>query len=369
MAVAIVHTNLGETAYMKLSVRSFHGSADVYDSLKQATGHLDTALSEEGVNVASIEGISKIIFTPQTWHPALRERKLRGVEFDRKTQTYFLPSEVRYAAWAVGDWAQRVGLLAAACVAGIARLPKTRASEAQRNELRSAVSRAADVARAAPPDTLAPLKPIFVRTDSEGKASGVNFNGEDGMLAGSGFLIAPEDAGKYEDVQLWPPRSLAQPFKLYRRDGDSGLRYHEAWFDQVAAVVEHWGECGDRGGTREHPVASEKEAERLLARLKKATRADGYRPIALSRMPFLIIEYDVEGWGSPEDLERRHKIETQLNELIGWMGLGHVDGGSIGSGTMEVAVRVVDFAIAKGAIEKATKGTDMAGFSRIYRQR
>ena len=118
------------------------------------------------------------------------------------------------------DWTQRVSLLAAAFVAGVARLPKTRVSEAQRIELRSAVSRTADVLRAAAPRTLAPLKPIFVRTDSEGKATGVNFDAEDQTLAGSGFLIAPEDAGKYEDVQLWPARILAQPFKLYRRDGE-----------------------------------------------------------------------------------------------------------------------------------------------------
>jgi hypothetical protein len=84
-------------------------------------------------------------------------------------------------------------------------------------------------------------------------------------------------------------------------------------------------------------------------------------------MKFLIVEYALDTWGTPDDLERRHKLEDQFDDLIGWLGLGHLDGGSIGSGTMEIALLVVDYGIAKAALERATKGTEMEGFTRICR--
>jgi hypothetical protein len=84
-------------------------------------------------------------------------------------------------------------------------------------------------------------------------------------------------------------------------------------------------------------------------------------------MELLIVEYPIDGMGSEADLDRRHQLEDGFNELVGWLGLGILDGGSIGSGTMEVALLVVDFGIAKAALEARTVGTELAGFTRIYR--
>jgi hypothetical protein len=69
--------------------------------------------------------------------------------------------------------------------------------------------------------------------------------------------------------------------------------------------------------------------------------------------------------GTTADLDKRHKLEAKLNETLGWTGLGMCDGGSIGSGTMEVCL-VVDFALAKSVIETDLQGTEFADFSRIY---
>lgn len=55
-----------------------------------------------------------------------------------------------------------------------------------------------------------------------------------------------------------------------------------------------------------------------------------------------------------------------MNETLGWTGLGNCDGGSIGSGAMEVCCFVVDFDTAKSVIESDLEGTEFAGFSRIY---
>ncbi|MGH8498656.1 MAG: hypothetical protein ACRERV_07615, partial [Methylococcales bacterium] len=69
---------------------------------------------------------------------------------------------------------------------------------------------------------------------------------------------------------------------------------------------------------------------------------------------------------SKADLKKRHSLEDRLNDLLGWTGLGNFDGGSIGSGSMEVCCYVVDFDIAKAAIESELAGTKFADYSRIY---
>lgn len=58
-----------------------------------------------------------------------------------------------------------------------------------------------------------------------------------------------------------------------------------------------------------------------------------------------------------------------MNDTLGWTGLGQCDGGSMGSGTMEVCRLVADVAIAKRVIEEDFKKTKVAGYSRIYDER
>lgn len=70
--------------------------------------------------------------------------------------------------------------------------------------------------------------------------------------------------------------------------------------------------------------------------------------------------------GSGADLEKRHRLEERMNGTLGWTGLGHCDGGSIGSGTMEVCCLVVDFDIAKRVIEADLKDTEFSNYTRIY---
>ena len=66
------------------------------------------------------------------------------------------------------------------------------------------------------------------------------------------------------------------------------------------------------------------------------------------------------------DLDKRHKLEDKMNEVLGWTGLGHCDGGSIGSGSMEACCFVVDFDVAKNVIEKILKGTELENYTKIY---
>lgn len=81
-----------------------------------------------------------------------------------------------------------------------------------------------------------------------------------------------------------------------------------------------------------------------------------------------MIEFAVEGMGTTEDVEKRQRLDARMNETLGWTGLGHNDGGSIGSGTMESCCFVVDFEMAKAVIEEDLKDTEFSDYTRIYEE-
>lgn len=58
----------------------------------------------------------------------------------------------------------------------------------------------------------------------------------------------------------------------------------------------------------------------------------------------MIIQYEIDGMGNIEDLDRRHKIEELLEECLTNTGLGHWTEGEIGSGEMILRCAVIDHA-------------------------
>jgi predicted DNA-binding WGR domain protein len=167
------------------------------------------------------------------------------------------------------------------------------------------------------------------------------------------------------------PLSLVRPVregvrvqKLYKRTGGA-LYYHEAWASG-SKIIEHWGVAGDRGQTTEHRLPKKADPESAMAKVLGTAVAQGYVPVDEIGEATLLIEYAVEGFGTPADLKKRQALEERMNETLGWTGLGNCDGGSIGSGTMEVCCIVVDFVVAKRVIEADLAGTKFADFTRIY---
>ena len=152
--------------------------------------------------------------------------------------------------------------------------------------------------------------------------------------------------------------------KLYKRHSDGTVDYHEAWIDG-RTIIEHWGKAGTQGETRIHSIksrATQSELERVL----QGARREGFAEVDLDEHRRLLVEYPIHGMGTTEDLDKRHRLEDVLNETLGWTGLGMCDGGSIGSGTMEVCCFVVEFPTAKSAVEASLAGTEFSNFSRIY---
>jgi hypothetical protein len=55
----------------------------------------------------------------------------------------------------------------------------------------------------------------------------------------------------------------------------------------------------------------------------------------------LIVQYRVSGWGSPTDLEKRHRLSDLLDDCLEEAENGCCDGGDIGSGSINIFLEEV----------------------------
>ena len=155
--------------------------------------------------------------------------------------------------------------------------------------------------------------------------------------------------------------------KLYKKI-DGKLHYWETWDDDLTSASIHYGVVGDDG---EHKIIEAKNFVELKTTIKKAIQdkiSEGYREIEEDDLDVLQIEYEIDGFGTEGDVEKRHYLLDRMNQMLGWKGLGHCDGGSSGNNTMEVCCYVVDFELAKKIIAQDLEGTDFADYTRIYKE-
>ncbi len=152
--------------------------------------------------------------------------------------------------------------------------------------------------------------------------------------------------------------------KLYKRNPDGNQAYHEAWVTEEG-VLEHWGVIGEVGEHQQHSFASDSdEADNVASVLRKA-RENGFAELPDTALQTLVIEYE-EAPDDPQQAERRQALEGDLDEFLGWTGLGRCEGSDDSAGTFEVYCRVVDFDIASAAIAAEVENTNYGDFRRIY---
>ncbi len=153
--------------------------------------------------------------------------------------------------------------------------------------------------------------------------------------------------------------------KLYRfSDGQD--EYWETWENGDGSHIVHWGVLGTEGDTKEVRPSPAGEPGDIIQREVDDRVEQGYHPLDIEDHYTLLIEYAVDGMGTEADLEKRARLQERMDQTLGWTGLGECDGGSIGSGTMEVCNFVVDFDLAKAVIEQDLAGTEFADYTRIY---
>lgn len=150
--------------------------------------------------------------------------------------------------------------------------------------------------------------------------------------------------------------------KLYRFN-DAGRLYWEAWDNDDGTFTIHWGELGTEGETRTLEASFAKSAEELAedeAQLQVTAGFDEPETVYA-----LVMTYDVAGKPTLDELSRRQRLQEQLNETLGWTGLGHCIGGTMATDVMEVHCLVVDFDLARRVILEDLDGTEFADFSDI----
>lgn len=153
--------------------------------------------------------------------------------------------------------------------------------------------------------------------------------------------------------------------KLYKRvDGE--LHFWETWDINDKTGATHNGIVGQRGDYMEIKSGLFSSFRKEIQKQVDNYCKDGYEEVDIDDHFTLLIEFKVDGMGTPEDVEKRTRLQDRMNETLGWTGLGHCDGGSIGSGTMEVCCYVIDFEIAKSVIEQDLKDTEFSDYTRIF---
>ena len=146
---------------------------------------------------------------------------------------------------------------------------------------------------------------------------------------------------------------------------DNELHYWETWDNENNSATIHWGKVGLKGEAKTVKSGLFSNFRKEVQKEIDKKINEGYIQFDDMDLTFIEIIYPVVEMGTEEDLNKRHSLENRLNELLGWTGLGHVDGGSIGSGTMEVGCEVVDFEIAKNVIQQDLKGSEFEDFKEI----
>ena len=90
------------------------------------------------------------------------------------------------------------------------------------------------------------------------------------------------------------------------------------------------------------------------------------REPSVADMRILLIEYNVEGWDVAAITNKRYALEERMQALLPQLNLGFCESSSTGNGTIEVCCFVIDYDLAKSAIEHDLAGTEFADYSRIY---
>lgn len=102
--------------------------------------------------------------------------------------------------------------------------------------------------------------------------------------------------------------------------------------------------CANHPGLREGVI---EETAKRWSRSHQDVRVEDHKT--------LIVQHRTKDWGSPQDLQMRHKMESLLDECLKATGSGYCDGGDIGSGTVNIFLFVLDPHRAKDTVVEALR--------------
>ena len=349
---------------MQVSANLYWATAEASESGVQVTSAFNDQITPISGAEPAFEKMDRLDLGLALFHPlGGRPPDRPKARFHTPTKTVYASAPIDYERWIDEDWARRADAVAEALTAAVGAVAKSRLTAEERATVFEILRVSTERTNASPPRRMAPLASVYLMFNPGDDKPSVSFAGRDrGALPDGARIeeVRPCDLRTYmakRSPETPPSPSL---FKFYtRRDGD--LHYREGWIDQDK-VVEHFGVCGERGETRSHPAGDGTAAQALLKTLNREAAATGFKPIPMSRHKGLIVEKSIGGFGSPDDLDLRHELQAFLDDRLGWLGLGHCDGGSTESGTMEAYCLVVDGAVALEALTRELASSKFSDF-------
>ncbi|MEN2400686.1 hypothetical protein GKZ90_0012915 [Flavobacterium sp. MC2016-06] len=155
--------------------------------------------------------------------------------------------------------------------------------------------------------------------------------------------------------------------RLYKVMHDK-LHYWETWSKDETTAIVYWGIVGYLGEYKEIKSGIFTNVARTIQNQINAKLRDGYEMFDNDNLLLLEIEYKITDFETTKELHKRHRLEEKLDNLLSLTGLGHNNGGNSGEETMEVECAVIDFDMAKKAIEKELKNTEFDDYKIIYQR-
>jgi hypothetical protein len=104
--------------------------------------------------------------------------------------------------------------------------------------------------------------------------------------------------------------------KLYRISNE-GKEYWETWEESPGRHRVHWGDLGTVGESKVVTSTFMRKAERTIQKEIDEHVSRGFSPISPEDHAVLMIEYEIDGMGSEDDLSKRHQLEDRMNETLG----------------------------------------------------
>jgi hypothetical protein len=348
---------------MLTTMRLIFTTTDVQEAVEQTVDAFGVALARACEREAPFAKIGELAFCFGVAHPVMPPNKGRA-SYSRENGKFFSEAYLDYDAWIGDGWADRVHAVAQATKAALLAVHKTRLAVEERSTLSRLIESEAEKLATSPPDHLVSLKPVYASEDEFGQRLFIGFQPPSTFTPISASqrvrVLQPSEVRAYVRRQEDTVQAI-QTVKLYNRCGGR-LQYREAWIDGEN-VVEHVGACGERGSISRHPAAGPARQREVIESITTEAKADGFKTIPEARLIGLSVGKELSGTGTRDDLRRRHALEDFLNEVTGWLGLGHCDGGSSGSGSMEAFCLVVDYEIAAEAIARELATSPFSDFA------
>ena len=356
---------------MKIEFRCHYCSDDTKDSLTQVAESFEENFISENetklwMSELEFEKTKLLNFASTLTHPIMFNDDKFKSEYSKQIEAYFLSGPIDYLGWVSANWRGRIQLHTSCMIECIAKLPKSKFDETFKSKLRSKFESAGKLAANNPPVELAKIQPVYLCRDKTGKCITISYAVPSAAYGWDIEAIEPIDAVKWVGKSPFQQESEVFISKFIRR-GAENIEYREMWYDGEFLTT-HNGVCGDIGETVSVVITDIHDLWAAKKEFFNEAKSLGFKEILDSALKYLVLEYDCTDDESTSILDRKNQMEDQFDQLIGWRGLGHLDGGSVSANSIEIALKVVDFDMAKKSICDFTRGTPLAGFSRIKKQ-